>query len=493
MKLFAVKNKTLAIHSVVIAIFAVICFAFFQYLYPYHFFYKEQNQLFLMSCTYLETYFDKPAWASCLIGDFLTQFYYYLYLGAVILTLSLLTMGDILRRALQRAGLGIKWSFAIAVIMMTVEGFCHFSESFALSSTISIIGGAAMFYLLSVLLKVDKIKCLAWAANTLVLFFAALSYWMFGYGWLIFIIIAVISGFRYAKFKRAVIRLLYIPLMLVCISFMKSSYLLDFKENVCYPGIGSLSLPDMEFEKYLAVDNEYYFGNDNKAIAIADGMKEKLPSVSFFRNLAYARQGMLPDAINMAEPTNLGTFIRISDKVPMIAIKQMNELYYALGDMTFTERAAIMACAFSPNNRNVRMVKRLAEANLVKNDIPAAMKYLRILDKTVVYHQWAEEHTPGTQTALVKKEIAEKRKYINTSDTIRTTDNCRDILLSLLHSNPANVIALDYLLCSDLVSHNIGMFKADYDAFLPKQNRIKNVLLYKQALAFYESNKPKNE
>src|SRR5574344_2709498 len=100
MKKIAIKSKTDIAYYCVIAIIAVACFVFFQYDYPYHFFYKEQNQIFLMSWSYIATYFTKPAWAACLIGDFLTQFYYYLYAGAIILTLSLLTMGDIIRRAL---------------------------------------------------------------------------------------------------------------------------------------------------------------------------------------------------------------------------------------------------------------------------------------------------------------------------------------------------------------------------------------------------------
>ena len=57
--------------------FAVVCFCFFQFLYPYHFFFKGQNQLFLMSWSYVNTLFAKPAWMACLAGEFLTQFYEY--------------------------------------------------------------------------------------------------------------------------------------------------------------------------------------------------------------------------------------------------------------------------------------------------------------------------------------------------------------------------------------------------------------------------------
>ena len=72
---------------------AIACFVFFQFFYPYHLFYQEQNQLFLSSWDYLTTYLDKPGWLACLAGDFLTQFYYFRYAGPIILTLCILISG----------------------------------------------------------------------------------------------------------------------------------------------------------------------------------------------------------------------------------------------------------------------------------------------------------------------------------------------------------------------------------------------------------------
>lgn len=78
---------------VLILLGAIASFVFFQFFYPYHLFYQEQNQLFLFSWDYITTYLDKPGWLACLTGDFLTQFYYYRYAGPTILTLSILMAG----------------------------------------------------------------------------------------------------------------------------------------------------------------------------------------------------------------------------------------------------------------------------------------------------------------------------------------------------------------------------------------------------------------
>lgn len=58
-----------------ILLWAMVWLIFFQGWYHYHFFFQEQNQLFLNSWSYLCTYFEKPAWLACLLGDWLTQFY----------------------------------------------------------------------------------------------------------------------------------------------------------------------------------------------------------------------------------------------------------------------------------------------------------------------------------------------------------------------------------------------------------------------------------
>ena len=68
----------------VVAVWAMACFLFFHLAYHYHFFFQEQNQLFLLSGEYIASYLPQTGWASKLIGDFLTQFYYYLLAGPAI-------------------------------------------------------------------------------------------------------------------------------------------------------------------------------------------------------------------------------------------------------------------------------------------------------------------------------------------------------------------------------------------------------------------------
>ena len=127
-----------------VMLWGIACWLFFQFFYSYHFFYQEQNQLFLLSGDYLATYFQKPGWASCMVGDFLTQFYYYRFAGPVILTLTLLVMGDLLRRAFGLIRKGA-WGFWTAMLIMTIEACFYFHHAHRLSSAMAIIGGTILF------------------------------------------------------------------------------------------------------------------------------------------------------------------------------------------------------------------------------------------------------------------------------------------------------------------------------------------------------------
>jgi hypothetical protein len=212
--------------------------------------------------------------------------------------------------------------------------------------------------------------------------------------------------------------------------------------------------------------------------------EKRTDQMTFFYNLSQAQLGKLPDNLLKMRPTNLGTFYNIGTKTPLLITKNINELYYALGDMTFAERAAMIACVFSPHNRNVRMIKRLAECNIISRDTTAAMKYIRILEKTFVYKKWAEEHDI-TKRKIQDFTILAKMAFTNSRDTIRLNDNSHTILTELLESNPDNTVALDYLLCSSLLIKDMPTFKADYDKFCIATHKPRIKPLYQQALMIW--------
>mgnify|MGYP006988839593 FL=1 len=403
------------------AVIAVFCF--FQFWYPYHFFYHEQNQIFLWEWEYISGYCQRSGGLAALAGDFLTQFYYYLYAGATILTLCIALAGWLMYKTLTNLRVNRWLALGLGLGVMALLTICHFSTSYHLSSTISMLGWLLFL----------------WAAS------------MVRGGWL------RLSG-----------------LLIVLLP----AYLLFGT-----PEIKHLKAPDFVLEKDFAVDNEYRFGNYDKVLDIVSHSDGWTQQMLFFYNLVHAQRGQLPDHLFDFTPNNLGTFEKIGPDTPRLTIINMNELYWALGDMTFTERAAMMTNVFAPDNRNVRMMKRLAECCLVSGDSIAARKYLRLLSKTFVYGRWADEMQGLLAQGQLPPHLARKVPFVNHRDTITVSDNAHFLMMQLLDHNPDNSIALDYILCSDLLLKDIVNFKRDYDRYCANKPRLKP--LYQEALCIW--------
>ena len=410
----------IGISNIVMALWTVAIWCFFQFWYPYHFFFQEQNQIFLCSWDYISTYFEKSGGLARLIGDFLTQFYYYLYVGAIILISCLLLIGTLLYKALRNFKVSKAVALILTLAMMTSVAVCHFSTSYRLSSTISIVGWGLLLWLVSLL------PC-----------------------W---------------KKQLAVLALTILPVYLL----------------FGLPEVKKLQGPDLILEKDFAVDCEYYFGNHDEVIHLVESSSQRTDQMIFFYNLVQAQRGELPDHLMKFTPNILGTFYKIGPETPMLTIRNMNELYWALGDMTFTERAAMMTNVFSHDNRNVRMIRRLAECNIVSGDTLAAEKYLRILDKTLIYKRWADN------VRLYGKDIYQKKmQMVNRRDTITITDNAHFLMMQLLDTNSDNIVALDYILCSTLLLKDITNFKRDYDRYCMETGKPRLKPLYQEALCIW--------
>lgn len=518
------KNRIAQYASyILIILWGIACFAFFQGWYHYHFFYQEQNQLFLWSADYLSTYLDKPAWLACMLGDFLTQYYYYLFAGPIILTLSLLLMGDLCRHALQKAGItSHSLTTSVAILMMTIEALFSLHYDYRLSSILAFAGGAGIFWIATILLtkirkwvsKIEKrhethtmiagLGIQHWISILCIAICTPLCFWFFGYGVWIYAALVIVGCILNIQESGNYMRVaaLVVPLFLLMLS--KRYYFLNFENLYSYPGMGEFVKPQLDLEKTFAADDEYYFGNYNKVVKIGEEDEAPNSYMKFYYNLVMAQRGMLPEKFMAFANNYYGTFEQVGPSTPILTTKGMNELYWALGDMTFSERAAMLGNVCSPDNRNIRMMKRLAEINLVSGNKNAARKYLRILQKTFVWKNWAnkvltaletQEQNAGTEIPAILQPYKEKAIFTNKKDTLRQNDNAHTIMQELLESNPENRVALDYLLCSDLLLKDMDTFKHDYDTYYLKQKVQHHEKLYQEALMIYlaGTNAPQSE
>ncbi len=456
---------------------------FYATAYPSHLLWQEQNQIFLNTSTWISTYFQHPAWLGCLAGDWLTQFFTNVWIGAFILSISItlcvLGFGVVCMRLIP------KWICWLLTALWTVLLVgCSMHASTSLSFFLCIAGGIGLG------LAEFQISLNNSRYFNLSPLLVALSYWAFGFGALLTALIIVLLAIKRGVSKKGnkFWWIYVVCAIMIAVGFpalLCRSYALPYSKALLYPGIATPTLPQMKHERRLAIADAFY--KSEYALTKHLALKDKEPDdvSAFYYYLSSAKQDSLPDCLLKYPVKSLGTLTTIGEKSPLMIINMMNDLYYELGDMTYAERAAMMRNVFSPRNRNVRMICRLAEINLVSCDTAAALKYLRILDKTRGYSEWSKRHTPGTTSEEVESDILHRRAFSNDKDNIRLGDNCRNIILELLESNPNNTLALDYLLCTDLLLKDMDTFKMDYDTYCMQKGQPRYKDLYQQALMIY--------
>lgn len=387
---------------------ALVLFLFFFRVLPYHLFHREQTQLFLLADETLAEYGRHPAALARLSGDFLTQFFYYEGAGPAIMAAVLLLWGATVFRLLLPCMGRLAWIPAVLATAWEAGRQCGLD--YPLSGTISLTGIGCVLLL-----------CRRWVRHS-------------------------------RKWGLAA----SVPLLL-------AGYWLSGCGDWSSKWYGT---PDLNRERLLALDSELYFGRREKLRELLDDGEYRSPFATYCHNLLNAREGQLPDRLmDFYQPSSIGLFPPIVSSSTYLAIYAANEVWFELGDMTMAEHAAMLGMIFSPHHTGARAVKRLAEINLINGDEAAAMKYLRLLQKTICYRGWAEKRIPGRQTPDIRQWLERKRLLLPVADTLRSAADAPLSLRQLLHANPENRMACDYLLCFDLLNKNIGTFARDYQEF----------------------------
>ncbi|HET6557789.1 MAG TPA: DUF6057 family protein [Prolixibacteraceae bacterium] len=196
----------------------------------------------------------------------------------------------------------------------------------------------------------------------------------------------------------------------------------------------------------------------DNVIKTAEGLKEYDIFINLDYNRALANKGKLADHLfNYSQIAGTsGLFIdgKVTSDIPFICSDQ----YYDLGFMHESQHWAFEAQTIFPNSP--RMLKRLVQINLVNGEYQLAEKFLRRLDKNMLYRDWVKEHQKYIEdTSRVAKdpEFSWKRKCEPLDNF--TAGNHSQKLSKLLEANPSNKMAFEYLLCSTLLEGDLAKFK----------------------------------
>ena len=499
------KNER-SLQWVIAGIFFVVCFAFFQWIYPNHLFFKEQMRIFLYTTDYFISFWDEPAWLSCYVGNFLIQFFHLTVIGPLIVTCVLLLLWYYSMRVLRKFGNGNMVSiYALFPGAFEWGLICRLSDSIA--STLTLI---FVLWLFLGYIRIKNKRTSVWVAFILL----PIIYSMVGSRLFVFSLMVIFyEGAKNRKrwwFWLSLLLSSYLyPL------FMRHFYGLSIEEAYKYSHVDGLSVyfpalalileifaleiksirrirlnrhsllitflvvfgffsfviagTNRKREKVLAVDQAIYRGDWERVLDLSAGFDSPDILVSYYRNIAFSKKNELPQ--NLMDHYQRGAdalFLPIDLRSSILPVFFSNEVYYQLGDMDMARHRAIEGILFSPKQRSVRQIKRLVDIDMGRGDIEEARKYLNLLDATLFYHSWArskEEQLKGEETLSMEKRLPRKRDWEREHDILMSISDYPGVLSSLVAEYPENNQALDYLLCYYLLNENLNSFKNAFDTY----------------------------
>ncbi|BBE18643.1 hypothetical protein AQPE_2806 [Aquipluma nitroreducens] len=486
-----------------------LSFVFFQFFYPYHLFFKEQIQLFLYTPNYFLSYFKKPAWLAAYFGDFLTQFFYLRGGGAAILAslfcFEWVLTAAVLKRITSSTKAGL-WS----LLPPSADWVLHCNTLHGVSVSVGFILVLCMFLIYAALSEV-------WISYAILTIFSLTGYWLLGSSFLIFpfLILAYdINNHRVHWMKWIFVLSVAFAIPLI----LRQHYLLTPVQAVIFPAfskqslllqvallfsvissfflkkieaahsqlisfgivtvlafvlsVGILNKADFNLEKILSLDGETYFGNPDRVIELSKKFDLKNKQATYFTNIALAEKGVLPEyLLDFYQPFSPGLIPQVTPEENWQSIFVSNEVFFLIGDMNMAQHSAMLGNTFSPYQRSSRMMRRLAEINLVTGDSAAAIKYLRILSKTLFHRKWAESQVRTIQSAETNKWLAGKRSQVSDADLLRKSNDYLSSLQFLVEQHPDNLVAVDYLLCYLLLNKEVKLFRENYERYYLKLKR----------------------
>ena len=508
-------NREKYIPGLLTLAFGVVVFLFWSIRYPYVLAYQEQLQLFLFDGDYFCERISEPGGLARYVAEFLVQFYNAAAIGALIIALLFMLVQQLTWR-LMRAKSHYLLSFLPALMLWYAMG----DENVMLTYVVALVmalsvalawtrwcAGIALWKKLIVALV--AIPVLYWLIGPMVLLVAlvmmpwlvampavvyALTLMLLSAQWLPFPMTRVMLGVGYYRVPATLpYMLMAIPVVTLLLTWFAKCLpqprkWVRYAEALVFAIL--ILVPQtygFDKKKYDLIEYDYLVrvGDWNAIIKKAEKQMPDLPMSVSATNLALAKTNQLGDrAFDFFQRGTEGLLPRFERN---FATAQLTgEIYFNLGLVNTAQRFAFEAMEAIPNyNKSARVVKRLAETNLINGQYEVARKYLKILEKTVFYRPWAQRMMAmlGDENAINRHPLyGMLRQYRLHDDFLFSERELDKICGQLFIHNQQNQMAAQYLLMMPLLDGDVSRFM-NYVQYV--QNRIAyNPRHCQEAIAF---------
>lgn len=497
--------------------------------------YREEMQFFQTTGSYLAALAGRPAGISVYIGEFLTQFFNNFWIGAAvmagILILFLFLMRSVIRAFAPAASKTAALLLAIVALtaLWLFLGNPDVTVSFSVALILSLASVRLFIY--------DVSDCGIWDRYVHMLAMTAFLYWIAGPISIIFTLLISLYAFKTLTSFHVLIFPLASILWLAA-NFLMWSPMLPYPVSYQLIGIGLLYKPDVlpvgqvvvealcivvplvslavtripakiavpsltgvaiaamiacypysyDSAVYRLIDYDYMVrANDwDGILRYSDRHDPDLPLSVSATNLALGMTGQLDtrafDYFQNGAEGLIPPFMKET-----LSSWTTGEIMFQLGLINSAQRFYFEGMEAIPNyNKSVRAVKRLAETAMIRGEYTLAGKYLRMLENTIFYRNWARrnmELIKDPQAVAAHPLYGTLRNRMVDEDYLFSEGELDKTLGQLFIKDSSNSLAKQYLIVYPLLQRDLNKF-GQYMGVVAESHPQYNPPLAQQALAF---------
>lgn len=494
--------------------FGLMVFLFWRFRYPFALTYQEQLQMFLFDSDYFCGRMAEPGGFARYVAEFLVQFYNGVTIGALILALLYMLVQRLTWRLMKTERGYYLLSFIPTIILWYAMG----DENVMLTYVVALVLAIAAA------LGWRRLSCALWVKWVLALLLIPVLYLLLGpvvllvavlmlpfsvaipavvYALALMLLSAhylpfpmsrIILGISYYRVPEVIPYSLMAILLVIVLLALFSRKLPQPKRWMVYAlavVVALLLIVPQKFgfdtRKYDLIEYDHLVRvNDwNSIIRKAEKQMPDLPMSVSATNLALGMTNQLGErAFDFYQRGTQGLLPKFERN---FATSQLTgEIYFHLGLVNTAQRFAFESMEAIPNyNKSVRVVKRLAETNLINGQYEVARKYLQMLEKTVFYRPWAQRTMAmlGDEKAINAHPLyGTLRQYRLQEDFLFSDTELDRICGQLFMHDHQNQMAAQYLLMIPLLEKDVPRFM-QYAQYVQSQTRY-NPRSCQEAIAF---------
>ncbi len=496
-------------------VFGMSVFLFWWHRYPFALTYQEQLQLFMFDDDYFCSRMAEPGGFARYIAEFLVQFYNGVIFGALIIALLYMMVQRLTWRLMHSEGhyalsfipsvllwyamgdesVMLTYVVALLIAMTVAWGWRSWSEKWSqwVKWLVALLLIPVVYWLIGPMVLLVALLMMPWTITVAALLYS-LGVILLSAHYLPFPMMRTVLGISYYRFP---ITLPYLLMVLPVVVWLMANFIRFLPKAKQWVNVAEVmlvlvvlvGLVDLGYDKkkYELIEYDYLVRvrDWNAIIAKAEKQTPDLPMSVSATNLALAMTNQLGDrAFEFYQRGPQGLFPKFERN---FASSQLTgEIYFHLGLINTAQRLAFESMEAIPNyNKSARVVKRLAETNIINGQYKIAEKYLRMLEKTIFYRLWAQRMIAilGNEKAINDHPLyGTLRQYKLQKDLLFSDGELDNICGQLFLHNQQNMLAAQYLLMIPLLNRDIERFMAYVKAV---QNRIQyNPRSCQEAIAF---------